>query len=419
MSLKSKLNRMKKHLVSEDVKSEAIIEKSIHTSSIPFLEQWNAFDAKPYFYEGEYIFIREKEYPLSTMHGLYEFGALNDTVKKWNRSHLEHPLSLAGLCGSDLFFFDTETTGLGGGTGNTIFLLGYARVFEDRVVVKQLFLPGPASEVALYHYFLSDVDYNTLVTYNGKAFDWPQVKTRHTLVRNHVPKLPQFGHFDLLHASRRLWKKEYESLKLSVVEKDILNIHRTSDTPGFMAPMIYFHYLEDQNPEGVFEIMKHNETDILTLISLYVHISNKVLDMDDMNTTNESYEVARWLDSLGNIPAAKENYENLLRRTDSKDDWVIRLNLAGLYKKEHNIKKSVELWHELISNDVPFKIRFEAVLELAKYYEHKEKDIQSAIHYTKMAKEMWEVEISILREEKWEFELEKRLNRLLKKVRNI
>ena len=28
----------------------------------------------------------------------------------------------------DLFFFDTETTGLGGGTGNTIFLLGHASV---------------------------------------------------------------------------------------------------------------------------------------------------------------------------------------------------------------------------------------------------------------------------------------------------
>ncbi|MBM6619293.1 ribonuclease H-like domain-containing protein [Bacillus suaedaesalsae] len=420
MSLKSKLNRMKKHLVSEDMKAEQKVEKNISTPSIPFLDDWKAFDAKPYFFENEYIFIREKVYPLTTMHGLYELGALNDTVKKWNCTSLEHPLSITGLSASDLFFFDTETTGLGGGTGNTIFLLGYARVYEDRIVVKQLFLPGPSSEVALYHYFLSDVDYNTLVTFNGKAFDWPQVKTRHTLIRDHVPKLPQFGHFDLLHASRRLWKTEYESLKLSVVEKEILNIHRTSDTPGFMAPMIYFHYLEDENPEGVFEIMKHNETDILTLISLYVHISNKVLDFGGKNTNTEQYEVARWFDSIGNREVAKKNYENLLQKTDS-NAWETKSNLAALYKKEQNMKQAVVLWDELVSEAAPYKIRLHAAVELAKFFEHKKKDIQRAIHYTMKAKEVWEKEIKVKVQyvEKWEIELEKRYNRLQRKVRKI
>ena len=52
-----------------------------------------------------------------------------------------------------------------------------------------------------------------MVTYNGKAFDWPQVKTRHTLIREHVPKLPPFGHFDLYHAARRMWKHQSGTLK--------------------------------------------------------------------------------------------------------------------------------------------------------------------------------------------------------------
>lgn len=422
MSLKSKLNRMKKHLVSEDVKAEKIFtETSVDTSIIPFLDDWKAFDAKPYFFEDEYIFIREKIYPLNTVHGIYKLGVLNEIVSKWNCSNLEHPLSVSGLSASDLFFFDTETTGLGGGTGNTIFLLGYARVYEDKVVVKQLFLPGPSSEVALYHYFLSEVDYNTLVTYNGKAFDWPQVKTRHTLIRNHVPKLPQFGHFDLLHASRRLWKTEYESLKLSIVENEILNIYRSSDTPGFMAPMIYFHYLEDQNPEGVFEIMKHNETDILTLITLYAHISNKILDPGGDSSPSERYEVARWLDSIGNREAAITNYENLSTETSDKS-WESKSALAALYKKENKMKKAVELWDELVvEKEVPSKIRLQAAIELAKFCEHKQKDIQRALHYTNKAKDLWDKEYSVNRlfDGKLENEIEKRHTRLLGKVRNI
>ena len=82
-------------------------------------------------------------------------------------------------------------------------------------MLKQHILSQPGSEVPLYKSFLERIDYTNMVTYNGKAFDWPQVKTRHTLIREHVPKLPAFGHFDLYHAARRLWKHRLERIKLS------------------------------------------------------------------------------------------------------------------------------------------------------------------------------------------------------------
>lgn len=120
--------------------------------------------------------------------------------------------------------FDTETTGLGGGVGNTIFLLGYASVSRKGVTLKQHILPDPGGEIALYKSFLESIDYTTMVTYNGKAFDWPQLQTRHTLIREHLPKLPPFGHFDLYHASRRLWKHKLERTKLSIVEREVLGV---------------------------------------------------------------------------------------------------------------------------------------------------------------------------------------------------
>ena len=80
-------------------------------------------------------------------------------------------------------------------------------------MLKQHILSQPGSEVPLYKSFLESIDYTNMVTYNGKAFDWPQVKTRHTLIREHVPKLPAFGHFDLYHAARRMWKHRLERIK--------------------------------------------------------------------------------------------------------------------------------------------------------------------------------------------------------------
>ncbi len=116
------------------------------------------------------------------------------------------------------------------------------------------------------------MNYKTLVTYNGKSFDWPQVKTRHTLVRDHVPKLPAFGHFDLYHAARRLWKHKLDRLKLSVVEKEVLGVERVDDIPGFLAPMIYFDFIESKQPDGMIGILKHNEIDILITCYAYIPI---------------------------------------------------------------------------------------------------------------------------------------------------
>ena len=205
-------------------------------------------------------------------------------------------MSANGLNSGDLFFFDTETTGLGGGAGNTIFLLGYAFVTETEVVVRQHILPQPGNEIPFYQSFLESINYETLVTYNGKAFDWPQLKTQHTLIKEHVPKLPEFGHFDLYHASRRLWKDKLERVKLSA------GGNRNSWYHGqmisrFLAPIIYFDFVERKDPEILFGILKHNEFDVLSLICLYIHISKQILQIDGYN--EESLKMARWLEYLG------------------------------------------------------------------------------------------------------------------------
>lgn len=377
MSIKHKLNRLKKHLVDEDKKSDA------QNLEIPYLEKWQESGVRPFFYDGQYILIREVEYPVHVRHGLYELREVLDAVSSWNDSDLVHPLSAKGHKPSELFFFDTETTGLKGGVGHMIFLLGYARVFADKVVLKQLFLPKPGNEVAFYQYFLSEVNIKTLVTYNGKAFDWPQVKTRHTLIRDMLPQLPDYGHFDLYHAARRLWKKGMDSVKLANVEKKILQVERTEDTPGYLAPILYYQFLQNPNPDLVLSVFKHNEWDILSLITLYTHLSKKLLFPENILYEEELFEVAKWFQAVGNDERAFDFYAKVNEKTNG-EHLQAKFEMAMMEKRNGRLSEANRLFYE-IKEQGRGSLKIKALIELAKYYEHYEKNFAAALMMTNEA----------------------------------
>lgn len=391
MSLKAKLNRMKKHMNMEEKEENTRIHEP--TLSVPHRDKWSELHAHPFFFDGEYAMVRKKTYPKEYQHGRHIFQELENVIERWNSFHRHHPLSSKNLTPSDLLFFDTETTGLGGGVGNTIFLLGYCQYTGDGISVNQYFLPGPGAEVPMYKAFLDDVhNLKNLVTYNGKAFDWPQVKTRHTLIREQVPKLPQFGHFDLLHAARRFWKNEMESVRLSNVEEQKLRFTRKEDTPGYLAPMLYFEFVKDPDPDIIANVMKHNEEDVLSLITLYIHLSNLLLDNEGGNlSAGEQYQSARWWEAIGEEEHAASLYQLSI---DGRYDRDAKKALARIYKKQGNIRGAITIWRELSQ----FTEDEECDIELAKYYEHKEKDYDQALHYALSGYQKWKNKKRLLKD---------------------
>ncbi|RXT04196.1 ribonuclease H-like domain-containing protein [Ammoniphilus sp. CFH 90114] len=385
MSLKNKLQRMKSHLTQEARRQPVPAPPPSPVLDIPFQSAWGELQAKPFFYEDEYVMVREISYPLKHQHGRYTFEQLLELVERWNQTTGNHPLSAGGTQASELLFFDTETTGLHGGAGNAIFLLGYARVLREEVRVKQFFLPDPNEEVAFYQGFLDDVkELKNLVTYNGKAFDWPQVKTRHTLLRDLVPRLPLFGHYDLLHGARRLWKDELESCRLSVIEQEILQVKRHEDTPGYMAPLLYFDFLRDKNPETIKGVLHHNEWDVLSLITLYIHISSLLLDEGSLTcSTQEMYQIGRWYEQVGDFDRAFYFYQ-------LAQEWLpAKIALASLYKRVKSWDMAIRLWEEIAGRESPFLA--EVYTQLAKAYEHHEKDYEKALFYADKAYASWKL----------------------------
>ncbi|WP_223701987.1 ribonuclease H-like domain-containing protein [Sutcliffiella deserti] len=421
MSMKNKLNRMKKHLKqesesgtqdSQEIKNSVNTAEALKNRTLPKADEWEAYGVKPFFFNEEYCLIREVTYPLDFKHGIYTLGELLPVVEMWQNTDVTHPLTAKGHHPKDLFFFDTETTGLSGGTGTTIFLLGYARIMEDKVIVRQHLLPGPGNEVALYQSFLQEVDYTTLVTYNGKAFDWPQVKTRHTLIREHVPKLPLFGHYDLLHAARRLWKEKLESVRLANVEKEILGILREDDIPGFLAPMIYFDFVKTNELQGIKGVLKHNEWDVLTLITLYTHLSKLLQVEAETRNQKEEYEIGRWFDSLGEKETAASLYENIL-----EDSWEACYKLGLLKKKKQKFQQAQDLFLQSYHHKQNTKKEIVGI-ELSKLFEHQVKDYPKALGFAEEAWGFWKEKqvYSIEKSSPQNYQFEKRISRLQKKI---
>ncbi|MEC1374753.1 ribonuclease H-like domain-containing protein [Heyndrickxia oleronia] len=416
MSLKNKLQRFKNHLVPEQVQQPKNMNenpKNIDTKGeIPFIEMWEQANTKVYYLEDEYCFIREVHYPLSHQHGKYRFQDYIKAVDMWNHNGMKHPLSAYGYQPNDLFFFDTETTGLGGGVGNTIFLLGYAYLEKDEIILRQHFLPEPGLEIPLYYSFLENIDYTTLVTYNGKAFDWPQVKTRHTLIREHVPKLPSFGHFDLYHASRRFWKDQLESVKLVNVEKDILEFERKDDVPGFLAPMIYFDFVERKNPEGIITVLQHNENDILSLITLYTHLTFQILQLDPSQTSQEKLILGKWLQAIGEKDVAIQTFEKL----SLANEIEAKFELAFHLKRQKKYSDARDLWLEVLEKGNG-KLKIKSSIEVAKLFEHQFKNYDQALKIARIGLSLHEEERSgkSKKDDKIYQDLIKRMTRLERK----
>mgnify|MGYP000960622272 FL=1 len=419
MKLKNKLAVYQSYLPTEMKKQKLQSEAKQEHIDIPNLEKWHKFGVTPYILDDQYCLIREVRFPLETQRGKYTFSDYLNVVDAWQNHSLLHPLSAKGYQPTDLFFFDTETTGLGGGVGNTIFLLGYAFIDNDEIVVKQHLLPEPGGEIPLYHSFLKSVDYTTLVTYNGKAFDWPQVKTRHTLIREHVPKLPAFGHFDLLHASRRLWKDKLPSVKLTIVEKEILGIEREEDVPGYLAPIIYFDFLQSKQLDGIVKVMEHNEEDVLSLIILYTHISYQLLGLDTNQTDREKLAVGKWYSALNERDAAIQVYEKAITNLRGREKWKGMYDLATQYKKQKKRDMAVAIWQEIIEQGDGIE-KIDACIELAKVQEHVNKDFEKALQFCILAKEEYEsTQILDGKNNKLLEELEKRILRLKGKMRKV
>jgi hypothetical protein len=271
-------------------------------------------------------------------------------------------------------FLDTETTGLAGGTGTYAFLVGVAWWDAGGLQVEQFFMRDHSEEYSLLLALSERLgERRTLVTFNGKSFDWPLLETRYRMTRQIPPHAPR-AHLDLLHPARQLWRLHLESLRLSELERHILSNgrrlawDRDADIPGHLIPSIYFDYLRGGAAEPVAAVFRHNAMDLRGLAALAGKMLALVGAPESGGDALELYGLSKLLHRRGEHARAKSLYERALDAgLPSAVSRAARRELARLAKRERDYARATSLWEELAGDSTD---GMEAYEQLAIYYEH-------------------------------------------------
>ncbi|NOU99028.1 ribonuclease H-like domain-containing protein [Paenibacillus planticolens] len=338
--------------------------------------------------------MRRRVYGRDSVHGKYRLRELADCAQHLSCFHNRD----AVVRHDALLFFDTETTGLGVGAGNVPFMVGIGYYTGELFTVEQLLIRNPAEEQAMLVYLQGLLGrFTHIVSYNGRTFDWPILKNRYVLNRLTLDD-SELLQLDLLYPSRSLWRNTLPSCRLSKVEESRLGFERVDDVPGSMAPALYFQYLAEKNPSVLQGVFVHNEHDIVTLAALAIHFS-KLLSGDNTGVVaelevEESYRTGLWLDKMERFALAETVFDDLFSRlmfdsqpANSSDHESAILLLAAFYKKKGEFLRAVDLWKRWIQiKNASLALQLEPYLELAMYYEHRERNLDQAIFY---AEEAW------------------------------
>ncbi|MBD0379371.1 ribonuclease H-like domain-containing protein [Paenibacillus sedimenti] len=407
--------------------------------------------------------MRRRTYGADSVHGKYRLSELAEHVQQLSCFHDRDAVVRI----EELLFFDTETTGLGVGAGNVPFLVGIGYYSGELFIIEQLLIRNPAEEHAMLAYLQALLPrFTHIVSYNGRTFDWPILKNRYVLNRLKLDD-SELLQLDLLYPSRSLWRNSLPSCRLSKVEESRLGFERVDDVPGSMAPTLYFQYLAEKDPSVLQGVFVHNEHDIVTLAALSIHFGKLLggsdcmevnadkdsgisLDSDpesgmgDYIDLEERYRTGLWLEKMGRSALAEQVLDKLfailLHEAHSSasqtgtmqpsgafthsDQESTLLLLASFYKKKGKYPRSVELWKRWIeAKHASIALQLEPYLELAMYYEHREKNVRQALFYAEEAwAKLWRrrsLQRSDSKHAEAEEALERRIRRLKEKLQKM
>jgi uncharacterized protein len=314
---------------------------------------------------------------------------------------------------------DTETTGLAGGTGTYPFIIGVGFWMGNRFVVRQYILRDFFEEPAQLSALAADLSGTmSILTYNGKTFDMPLLRTRFRINRMDIP-FAEHIHFDFIHPCRRLYKRHFDSLSLTNLEEKVLGFEREDDVPAHLIPRIYFDYLQNRDESLLMPILNHNRNDI---VGLYI-LAQETFRRVELALAH-TYEDDLLLLSLGQVlyksgqcGRSRDILACIKPQFAPRDivDETLRLH-SKVSSKLKDWDDALKIWNMMLRSG-----RFGCYphIELAKHHEHRLKDHRRALDYTNIALRMMEFEREFMTAAVYQHTLDalyKRQKRLLAKL---
>jgi hypothetical protein len=296
-----------------------------------------------------------------------------------------------------LVCLDTETTGLGSGTGTLAFLVGLGWWEGDRFRQLQLLCPDHGDEPALLAAVEEAIPPEAwLVTYNGRGFDWPLLTTRYRMVGRPAPA--HAGHLDLLPHVRRLFRHRLGDARLQTVEREMLGLHRGEDVAGWEIPERYLAFVRGGPVEPIAAIVEHNAEDVRSLGRLLQHLDAQYGDAGrrSLAPAGDLFALARGFarerrheDALGCLDAADARwrppalgspawpYGAPLPAASTVSREQIRSERARTLRRMGRHAEAVATWETIAGGGRPDAVR--AWIEIAKLREHLLRDPAGAL----------------------------------------
>ncbi len=287
---------------------------------------------------------------------------------------------------SSALFIDLETTGLSGGTGVIPFNVGMGYYRDGKFWVAQYFLGDLSEEERMIkelNQFFKDMKFESVVTYNGKAFDVPLLETR--FIMHRVPfDLAGLPHLDFLFPARSLWRHKHESCRLSHLAYEVVETYRDEDIPSAEIPWRYFQYLQTGNYDLIEPILYHNAEDILSLLGVVI-IGASIFSegMEELIPDSmDFFGAGKVMERLGNGEEAVRFFSKALEGELPEEVGLsTRRRLSLQFKRNEKWESAVLLWEEMAAaNDPSYDLLF-SLRELSMYYEHRKKEHKKALRY--------------------------------------
>jgi uncharacterized protein YprB with RNaseH-like and TPR domain len=251
----------------------------------------------------------------------------------------------------DVLWLDTETTGLSGGTGTYVFLLGIAYFSEGELVLRQHLLHDIGAERAFVETIQTEIEpFRACATYNGKSFDLPLLRTRWIMTLRSEITVDE-SHLDLLHPARRLWRDRFGSTGLKQLEESLFDEGRINDIPGSLIPDAYFHYLRKRDPAIIAPVLEHNARDIVSLVRIADRVAIAVLAARTGRAPDHApaaYALARSFERTGELDAAFACYESAYFDGDSELRVKLALAFARHLERRAEVERALRMMETLL-----------------------------------------------------------------------
>lgn len=274
-----------------------------------------------------------------------------------------------------VLFLDTETTGLSGGAGTVAFEIGVGFIDERGMVIRQYVMRDYGEEGPMLAQ-IADLlrRFDTIVSFNGKSFDLPLLESRMVMNRIRIP-LTQMPHLDLLHAARRVYKLRLGRCNLVSLEEAVLGQCREDDLPGAQVPQRYFDYIKTRELALLEDVLRHNFDDVKSLAALTGHLCAAFRSPEVLLHPQDLLGVGKTLLRAGKTEHGRRYLKIAGRSTLAPGAHMM---LASSYKRQREWANALDTWKSMIARGVCGTAPY---IELAKYYEHIERDFPRALSF--------------------------------------